>query len=64
MDNSCLLSLELWPVLAGNLHRVVLRQFVFVVGALEEATLSEGRRKARRSAGGGGKGKYGRGEIN
>lgn len=39
MDNSWLLSLELWPVLARNLHRVVLRQFVFVMGPLEEATL-------------------------
>lgn len=41
--NSRLLSLELWPILARNLHGVVLRQFVFVVGALEEATLSGGR---------------------
>lgn len=41
--DSRLLSLELWPILARNLHGVVLRQFVFVVGALEEATLSGGR---------------------
>lgn len=41
--DSRLLSLELWPILARNLHRVVLRQFVFVVGALEEATLVGGR---------------------
>lgn len=41
--DSRLLSLELWPILARNLHRVVLRQFVFVVAALEEATLSGGR---------------------
>lgn len=49
--DSRLLSLELWPILARNLHRVVLRQFVFVVGALEEAALSA----ARRNAGGRGK---------
>lgn len=44
--DSRLFSLELWPILARNLHRVVLRQFVFVVGALEEAALS-GRRAGR-----------------
>lgn len=56
MDNSWLLSLELWPVLARNLHRVVLRQFVFVVGPLEEATLSaQERGKVDRSAEGRGR---------
>lgn len=40
MGDSRLLRVELGPVLARNLHRVVLRQFVFVVGPLEEATLS------------------------
>lgn len=39
MDNAGLLSLELWPVLARDLHRVVLRHFVLVVGPSEEATL-------------------------
>lgn len=43
MDNSRLLSLELWPVLARNLHCMVLRHFVFVVGPLEEATLPQER---------------------
>lgn len=38
MDTSRLLSLELRPVLTRDLHRVVLRQFVFVLSTSEEAT--------------------------
>lgn len=40
-----LLRLELRPVPAGDLHRVVLGQFVFVVGPLEETTLEDDRRE-------------------
>lgn len=43
MDFARLLCLELWPIPARNLHRVVLGQFVFVVGPLEETTLEENR---------------------
>lgn len=45
MDFPRLLRLELRPVPAGDLHRVVLGQFVFVVGPLEEATLEDDRRE-------------------
>lgn len=37
--NARFLCLELWPLLARDLHRVVLRQFVFEMGSLEETTL-------------------------
>lgn len=50
MNHSRLLGLELWPVLARNLHRVVLRHFVFVVSPSEKATLSEGGGEERRGA--------------
>lgn len=43
MDFPRLLCLELRPVPTRDLHRVVLGQFVFVVGPLEETTLEEDR---------------------
>lgn len=45
MDFSRLLCLELWPIPTRNLHRVVLGQFVFVVGPLEETTLEGGEKR-------------------
>lgn len=45
MDFLWLLCLELRPIPARNLHRMVLGQFVFVVGPLEETTLEEDRRE-------------------
>lgn len=43
MDFPRLLCLELRPVPTRDLHRVVLGQFVFVVGPLEETTLEDDR---------------------
>lgn len=41
MDFPRFLCLELRPVPTRDLHRVVLGQFVFVVGPLEETTLED-----------------------
>lgn len=43
MDFPRFLCLELRPVPTRDLHRVVLGQFVFVVGPLEETTLEDDR---------------------
>lgn len=45
MDFPRFLCLELRPIPTRNLHRVVLGQFVFVVGPLEETTLEEDKRE-------------------
>lgn len=41
VDASGLLRLELWSKLTRNLYRVVLREFVLIVGTSEEATLPQ-----------------------